>query len=234
MPDLAEGHGHLMYFFLFLLLALLTAAVIVLLHRDQRKKRADIVERTAPLAAPDLAFDDPLDVAVKPAAMGSPAAVPVADVPVFTAPHAEPGNGDNWQDQVRQLREKEQDTAALQLCRQYFPRIQAFQQAAVILRQLVRTRLDNNQDARQELHELYRIAVMADLYRSSNSLKPKDPLRTLHALQQLEFDYQRIGTRSLRLLTKSDVRHLEQLWGRAAAHCHAEEADGLDWAGLCK
>lgn len=201
-----------MYLLIIVLLVLLTAGVIALLHRDQLRKRAEIVDRTAPLAAVDLAFDTP----------AAPVPEPVAD------------SSDNWQEQVRQLRDQGRDEAALALCRQQFPRIQAFQQAALILRQLVRTRLEANQDPRHELRELYRSAVMADLYRSGNPLKPRDPQAALRLLQEREFDYQSIGTGELRLLTKGDVRHLEQLWGRPAQHRHAERCAALDWAALCR
>lgn len=198
-----------MYLLIIVLLALSTAGIIVLLHRDQRRKRAEIVERTAPLAAVDLAFDAPAAEAVT-------------------------NSNDNWQEQVRQLREQGKEQAALALCRLQFPRIQAFQQAALILRHLVRNRLEANQDAGSELRELYRSAVMADLYRSGNPVKPRDPRHALQQLLQREFDYQSIGTGELRLLTKSDVRHLEQLWGRPAQHRHAEYCKALDWPTLCK
>ncbi len=225
-----------MYFILFLLLALLTAGVIALLHRYQLKNRQDIVDRTAPLAAVDLSFVDDASPA---ATVDSPA---MPDVPVFTAsaatstatPAAEGGAGDNWQEQVRQLRESARDDAALALCRQHFPRIQAFQQAAIILRHRVRQQLEANHAAVAELKELYRIAVMADLYRNSNPRKPKDARSVLQQLQQREFDYNAIGTRQLRLLTKSDVRHLEQLWGRPAQHQHAEDNPGIGWNTLCQ
>jgi hypothetical protein len=216
-----------MYLLICLLLALLTAAIIVLLHRDQARKRAEIADLTAPLTAPDL----PLEASPAPAMPDL-----LADVPVFTASLAgsDPAATEQWQEQLRQLRDAGQIDAALQLCRQLFPRIQAFQQAAVLLRQQIRTQLEQHQDARRQLRELYRIAVMADLYRSSNPQKPRDARHTLQQLLQLEFDYRSIGTRHLRLLTKSDIRHLEQLWGRPEAQRHAEDCPGLDWAGLCK
>jgi hypothetical protein len=75
---------------------------------------------------------------------------------------------------------------------------------------------------------------MADLYRNSNPVKPKDARLALQQLLKLEFDYAAIGTRHLRLLTKSDVRHLEQLWGRPAQHQHAEDCPGIRWDELCQ
>lgn len=209
-----------MYLVILLLLALLTGGIIVLLHRSQLKQRSEIVDRTAPLATVDLHFEAP----------GSSDRMPASDV---HAPEPD-GPGENWLEQVKRLRESGADDAALQLCRQQFPRIQAFQQAAVILRQLVRDHIEGHQGAAGELKELYRIAVMADLYRNSNPRKPRDPRHTLQQLQALEFDYNAIGTRHLRLLTKSDIRHFEQLWGRPPGHLHAEDCPKLDWQALCR
>lgn len=219
-----------MYFILFLLLALLTAGVIALLHRYQLKNRKEVVDRSAPLSAVDLSFVD--EVSPPDAA---PAAAPVTDVPVFTVTTASgSGTGDNWLDQVKRLRDESRDEAAVVLCRQHFPRIQAFQQAAIILRHLVRVQVEANHSVVHKLKELYRIAVMADLYRNSNPLKPRDGRAVYQQLLPLEFDYNVIGTRHLRLLTKSDVRHLEQLWGRPLQHMHAEECPGIPWDILCK
>jgi hypothetical protein len=223
-----------MYFILLLFLALLIAGIIALLHRYQVKNHTDIVNRTAPLAAVDLSFLEQMN---SPDFSASAAVTPepVPEVPVFTSGStSEAGNTDNWQEQVKRLREENQDQAALALCRQQFPRIQAFQYAVVILRHLLRVRLDANHGVAQELKELYRLAVMADLYRNSNPIKPKDARRTLQHLLQHEFDYNAIGSRHLRLLTKSDIRHLEQLWGMPQQHRHAEDYPGIDWKGLCQ
>lgn len=225
-----------MYFILFLLLALLTAGIIALLHRNQLKNRSEVVDRSAPLAAVDLSFVDQASppAATHPAPVTA-AAAPVTDVPVFTAAMAaEPGAGDNWQEQLKRLRDEGHDEAAVAFCRQFFPRIQAFQQAAIILRHLIRVQVDANRSVVKELKELYRIAVMADLYRNSNPVKPRDGRSTLQQLLSLEFDYKVIGTRHLRLLTKSDVRHLEQLWGRPQQHMHAEDCPSLNWDALCQ
>lgn len=234
MPGVQQRPSLPMYFILFLLLALLTAGIIALLHRYQLKNRSDSVDRSAPLAAVDLSYVDHSGPAA-PASATPPPAAPVTDVPVFTAVTApDSGAADNWQDQVKRLREESRDEAAVALCRQYFPRIQAFQQAAIILRHLVRVQVEANHSGVKELKELYRIAVMADLHRNSNPVKPKDGRSTLQQLLQLEFDYSAIGTRHLRLLTKSDVRHLEQLWGRPLQHQHAEECPGIRWNDLCQ
>lgn len=213
-----------LYFALFIAVALLVWGIIVLLHRGQLRQRSDIVERSAPLAALDLDF---IDTPANPTGTGSAVAARVPD-------EGSEGNTDNWLEQVKHLRDSGEHDAALQLCRQQFPRIQAFQQAGVLLRQRVRERIDAHQPVTRELTELYRCAVLADLYRNSNPLKPREPGRTLQQLNAIEFDYMAIGTRQLRLLTKSDVKHLEQLWGRPARHAHAEAWSGLDWQQLCQ
>lgn len=204
-----------MLWFLLLLAFLLTAGIIIGLHRNEMLKRKDIIDRSAPLASVDFSF---LQQDERPQG----------------ADGAEEGAQEEpWQGQVRRFREAGDLAAALALCRRQYPRIQAFQQAAVILRQQIRELIEQHKPVSAELLELYRLAVLADLYRTSNTVKPLDPAKTLQALKDVRFDYQAIGSRRLRLLTKSDIRHLEQLWGRPRMHQHAEQALGAQWQQLC-
>lgn len=238
-----------MYLLLSMALVLLIAGVIFLLHKSQQKNRNEVADRTAPLAVLDLDFDDgrpesPASSAATPAAPITPAQAVSIDLPPPFVTHAganaaviagDEGLGqDSWLDQVKRLRELDELPAALQLCQQQYPRIQAFQQAAVILRQLIRLLIEQHKPVVAEVRQLYRIAVLADLYRNSNPLKPRDPQATLNSLLTIEFEYKHIGTRLLRLLTKSDIRHLEQLWGKPLGHQHAEETLGPQWQELCR
>jgi hypothetical protein len=201
-----------MQFFLYLALALLTAGIIFMLHKGQLRKRREMIDRSTPLAVVDVDFSQP-------------------PVELVSEPDTEQ---ESWLEQVKRLRESGQDQAALSLSQQQFPRVQAFQQAAIILRHLIRDLIEQHRPVRDEMQQLYRIAVMADLYRNSNVLKPSDPGAALQSLQGLDFDYKSIGTRHLRLLTKSDMRHLEQLWGRPHTHQHAEDALREHWLPLCQ
>jgi hypothetical protein len=198
-------------FIVLLLVAAFVAAFIWLLHRNQQRRTVETVDRTAPLPALD---EDQL--------------------PDF-APSTAPAHGnDNWLAQIKTLREAGQLTVALTLSRENFPRTQAFQQAAIILRQQIRNSLEHFQPADALLAELFHTAALADLFRTSSSHKPHDPQAALAAVRDLTFSYGNIGYLRLKLLNKSDIRALEQLWGSPATHRHVEEVLGELWLQLCR
>lgn len=237
-----------MYLIWIVIVATLLAGIILFLHRSQQQNRRDVVERSTPLAIPDVLLppqvadkapaavpramphgrDTVPDGLLPPTTRTQPAAAP--DIPTL----ADSSTGGNWLGQIKRLREKGDADGALQLSQAHFPRMQAFQQAAIILRQQVRELVEQHRPVHAELKLLYRTAVFADLYRSSNPYKPRDPESAYLAIATREIDYQRHGTRQLRLLTKSDIRHLEQLWGRPQSHLHAEEVFGEQWQQLCR
>lgn len=208
-----------MYLIWTVMAAVLLAGIILFLHKSQQQNRREVAERSAPLAGLEGDFR-----------ISTPPATADEDIPVI----APAGTGNNWLNQVKRLREKGDADAALALCEQHFPRVQAFQQAALILRQQIRELVEQHRPAHDCIRELYRVAAFADLFRSNNPHKPRDPQVAWQSLSALDFDYRRLGTAELRLLTKRDVRHLEQLWGRPQAHLHAEEVLGGQWQALCR
>lgn len=200
--------------FLFFVLALaVLGGCIWLLHRIQLRRTVENADLTAPLEA--------LDASPLPDFAGTPSQ------PAAAA-------GDTWLAQIRSLRESGQLDAALGLSKAHFPKTQAFQQAAIILRQQIREGLEQFQPVETPLKELFHVAALADLFRSSSSHKPQDPLAALAAVRNLSFHYAAIGHQRLKLLNKSDVRALEQLWGSPAAHRHVEEVLGEDWLKWCR
>lgn len=208
-----------MYLIWTVMAAVLLAGIILFLHKSQQQNRREVAERSAPLAGLEGDFR-----------ISTPPATADEDIPVI----APAGTGNNWLNQVKRLREKGDADAALALCEQHYPRVQAFQQAALILRQQIRELVEQHRPAHDCIRELYRVAAFADLFRSSNPHKPRDPQAAWQSLSALDFDYRRLGTAELRLLTKRDVRHLEQLWGHPEAHLHAEEVLGGQWQALCR
>jgi hypothetical protein len=202
-------------FLAILLVAVFVGACIWFLHRVQLRRTVETADRTAPLPA----LDDgtlPDFVAAAPAAAAAAA------------------TNDNWLAQIRSLREGGQPGAALALSKAHFPKTQAFQQAAIILRQQIRDGLDQFQPVDALLLELFHTAALADLFRTSSSHKPLDPPAALAAVRNLSFHYAAIGHLRLKLLNKSDVRALEQLWGNPATHRHVEEVLGEDWLKWCR
>lgn len=198
--------------FLLLLLAIaVLGACIWFLHRIQLRRTAENADLTAPLDA----FD-------------------AGRVPDFAGAQPPPAADNNWLVQIRSLREGGQLDAALVMSKAHFPKTQAFQQAAIILRQQIRDGLDRFQPVDALLRELFHTAALADLFRTSSSHKPADPQAALAAVRNLTFQYPAIGHLRLKLLNKSDVRALEQLWGNPSAHRHVEEVLGEDWLKWCR
>lgn len=220
------------------MLATLLAGIILFLHRSQQQNRREVVDRSAPLAIPDIEL--PASPANRSAMPASPGETPAqarstrtgsaVDIPAIT----DSAGVGNWLDHVKRLREKGDVDGALHLCQTHFPRVQAFQQAALILRQQIRELVEQHRPVNAELKQLYQVAVFADLFRNSNPHKPRDPQAAFAAFAAFDFDYQRHGTRHLRLLTKSDIRHFEQLWSRPQSHLHAEDVLGEQWQQQCR
>ena len=215
-----------------IIVALLLALSIHLLHRQQQKAARERLERSAPLQEPELHFvaSPPQDVTTPPA----PLAEPVSSAEVSTVDNSQP-----WQEEVKALREKQDFAAALRLCQQQYPRVQAFQQSMVTLRsrlrELQKAATSVSPGAVEEaLGELYRVAVIADLFRPQQlkkSRQRKQPMEQLvnAALRTLSISYSRIGYRQLSLLSKTDVRLLVEQWGEPEKHCHAEQSVAADW-----
>lgn len=156
-------------------------------------------------------------------------APPLAPAPATVAPARLADHtpvADNWLLQARSLREGGDLDAALALCRAHFPRSQAFQQAAVVLRQQIRDCVEQLHPAGHLLRELYHTAALADLFRGGSHWKPAEPQDALARVKDTDFSYASLGHQYLRLLNKGDVRALEQLWGQPATHRHAEELLG--------
>jgi hypothetical protein len=208
-------HDILLY--LIPILLLVTAGLIWVLHRNQQRNALEIAERSAPL----------------------PGVEESSLTELRQEPEQEPGAGNgeelrsNWQLELRALKEQGNLDEAIAVCRAHFPRMQAFQQAAVIHRQQIRLAIESQAPVNTILEALYRVAVLADLYRSDNPIRPTDPDATLEMLEPHAFPYKDIGFRHLKLLNKSDIRHLQQLWGNPERHRHGEEALGETWALAC-
>jgi hypothetical protein len=204
-------------FLLLLLAGAVVAACIWFLHRSQKRHAVETADLTAPL--------DALDKGRLSELVGTP------------APQGEAGTAaadNNWLAQIRTLRESGQLDAALGLSKAQFPKTQAFQQAAIILRQQIREELEHSRPVDAVLRELFHTAALADLFRTTSSHKPVDPQAALNAVRNLNFQYAAIGHLRLKLLNKSDVRALEQLWGSPDVHRHTEEVLGEDWLKLCR
>ncbi len=235
----------MLLFALIVITVAILALVVWWLQRHERRNRLESVERSGelpPLATGQLPDFSPMQKPLPAVAVPSEkqASAPAAADSGFTltpAPtrgnHHEPASN-AWQDQVKKLKDNGEYELALVLCQQQFPKAQAFQQAAILLRLQMKLLLDQQQDLGPLLTRLYRCAVLADLFRSGAAHKPANPRLALKALATHEFHYQDVGHRQLKLLSKSDARLMEQRWGEPHQHQHAETMLGSQWENLCR
>ncbi|HTQ98455.1 MAG TPA: hypothetical protein VMH83_00635 [Candidatus Acidoferrum sp.] len=217
-----------------IVVAALLALIVWWLQRQETRDRRDSVDRSGELpplqstGLPD--FIQPPTAAPPPAANLQPS--PVNSRPVQTTEPVPVSTA--WQDEVKRLKDTGDLELGLALCQQHFPKAQAFQQSAILLRLQLKQALERQQDPTPLLTRLYRSAVLADLFRGGAPLKPANARQTLKNLAIHEFRYQDIGHRQLKLLTKGDAKLLEQHWGQPSQHQHAEIALGTAWENLCR
>ena len=253
-----------MLFLLLIVVAGLLAVAVWWLQQNRQRNLRDTVERSRelpPLATsdlPDFGQPRPQAYAVTEASVptrpvpettsatptvSAPPAAPLREAPTQVEAQSGPqpakvdaadSQSQAWQDQVKRLKDKGELDLAMSLCQQQFPKAQAFQQAAILLRLQMKQQLEQGGDIEPLLTRLYRCAVLADLFRSNAAHKPANARHALKSLSPHEFLYQQIGHRELRLLSKSDVRLLENRWGAPAQHHHGEAALGDLWENLCR
>ena len=190
-------------FILLLLLLTITVLVILVLRKNQQKHTKETVDRTAPL--PALGNNTLPDFAPPPA---SSAPVKVME---------------NWQVQIKNLRASQRYDDALDICRSQYPRAQAIQQAAIILRQKIKISQKSNTSYELVLQSLYSLAALADIYSNGPRHKSLAVGQVLAILENLKQKYLLLGYQKLKLLNKSDARLLEQAWGKPDAHRHVAE-----------
>lgn len=202
-------------FLTLVLAALLLALSIVVLHKFQQRQIQNNLDKTAPLDAPELDFpDSPLDTSPDP----SPDNQETDDDMPVTG---------NWQSQVKYLRQQNEFQQALQICQNYFPQVQAFQQAMLTQRAWFKLARKQEYKSEEHLDRLYRLACLADYFRPArleSAPHIATQLRqTREKLEQFPDLYQRLGYQHLRLLSKTDIRQCEITWGVPVQHFHCEE-----------
>lgn len=201
-------------FFVLLSLVLITVVVIAVLRKNQRKYREETADRTAPLPA----LDDTLPEFVSAPAADEPDRREEPDA----AGDAGAQSNDNWLLQVKTLRANQQYDEALDVCLIQFPKAQAIQQAAIILRQQIKICQENATSFEDLLQNLYNLAAFADVF-SSNRYAPASVPQMMTALRDCKARYPVMGYQQLKLLNKGDIRLLEQTWGKPRTHRRVEE-----------
>ncbi|MFN0001957.1 MAG: hypothetical protein ACKVOF_04075 [Pseudohongiellaceae bacterium] len=191
----------------FLLLMVVIVLVTRLLRKNELRRTQDTADRTAPLPAIG-----------RNQLAGFLSPPPTEKNSIVTA-----RNSETWLLQVKSLRGRGMYADALQLCESHFPRMQAIQQAAIILRLLIKICLEQHHTFDSYLQALYRTAAIADQFRNATKSTPAQVQMILGELQNIHEFYSALGHRELKLLIKNDVRLLERVWGVPTTHLHVDD-----------
>ena len=146
--------------------------------------------------------------------------------------------GEGWQEQVAELKKQDRLDEALLLCTNAFPLWSAYQQASLIHRARIKQLNQSGEDLSRELKALYTLAAKASFLHDRAKGLPNLSLAQLKALDltpvdALDMPYDQIGYTELRLIKKTDIKLLLDLWGKPATHTKPREFHADAWKDLC-
>ncbi len=218
----------------------LLVLIVWMLHRNQQVRNAESVDRTLPL--PPLELRDSEAVVSAEDILGlSPGPETVRNAPIVTSqdPLTSPAlTTDNWLDTSKQLLQEGQFASAYAAASSAFPQMGAFRQACQVQRAEIKSLKKQCTSAEHALQTLYRTAALADFFHgrttSTGPLSPGALKKVTEAdWKALECPYDTLGVDRLSLLTKTDVRDLQQAWGIPNAHAHMRDLFPEKWQTLC-
>jgi hypothetical protein len=214
-----------------LLSIVLTVALLGLtvygLHRYQNMEVEYNIDRSSPL--PPLLKANPQQPKAEPSQFTSPALEPGEDKPDLAS-----SNQSSWQEEVLALKLSGDLNAALAVCKQEYPLWGAYNQACIIIRTQIKQDQLNEQQLRDSLSLLYRLAATAELLHDKSGRFSHLPLSQLKRLDLaliigLDLPYAEIGYAQLRLIRKSDIRLMTSLWGRPLQHQYPRQFHQQWW-----
>ncbi len=218
----------MLMFFSIVFALLVTGATVYGLHRYQAMEVEYTVDRTMPL--PPLreglkggispGSDSRIQDEAPPIAAKATTQQPETKKQAAASPESKPAG---WQSRVNAAKKSGNLDLAYQICVDNYPLWGAYNQACIILRSRLKSMQLSRAESETLLRELYRSAVIAELLHDKSDGAEH---RTLNQLKQLplaslaekEFDYAEIGYAQLRLIRKSDVKLLQNHWGRPDSH----------------
>lgn len=219
--------------FSLILALLLTAAIVIVLHRFQETSRANAADREQGLPPLDMETADQTESRETDNTMQADAAelthnTEVAEPVKETATTEQPAPlpPTDWKQQSQQLKATGDYDAALQACQLAWPQWQSYQQSAVVIRAAIRSA--DSEQAEQWLKRLYQLAAEAGFLHDKVDDLPQPNWQTLarhftrQGLSAMLFEWQELGYRHMRLLTKTDIRQMISAWGEPAAHQSAK------------
>ena len=218
----------------------LLVLIVWMLHRNQQVRNAESVDRTLPL--PPLELRDSEAVVSAEDILGlSPVPAPARNAPVAASKDPlSPAalTTDHWLDTSKQRLQEGQFASAYAAASSAFPQMRAFRQACRVQRAEIKSRKKQRTSAEPALQTLYRTAALADYFHGRTTAGgPLSPgaLKKVTAAdwKSLECPYDTLGVDRLSLLTKTDVRDLQQAWGIPNAHAHMRDLFPEKWQALC-
>lgn len=190
----------------------LLALIVYALHKFQQKEKEESVDRNSPL--PPLPLPQVLDDNGR-------------------ATRRAPDEKD-WSLEVKSLKKSGQFRAALDVCKSAYPQMGAFKQACVLLRAEIREERRRGNNVQDCLTELYRVSAMAAFFHEKIIGSPAISASILKGLEYADFEhlampYKQLGHEHLKLLTPTDIKMLDDMWGPADSHQHVRELHHVAW-----
>ena len=238
----------MLVFFYILFALLVTGATVYGLHRYQAMEVEYTVDRTMPLppleegfraeASPEIKGTTDEESAPKAQVAAQSKKTASAKLPQDKSPQIAPeAKTVGWQTQVNRAKKSGNLDLAYQICVDNYPLWGAYNQACIILRSRLKSLQLSRAESETLLRELYRCAVVAELLHDKSEGAEHYTLSQLKAmplegLLEKGFDYTEIGYAQLRLIRKSDVKLLQNHWGRPKTHQLPRKAQAQLWQFL--
>ena len=218
----------------------LLVLIVWALHRNQRRKNEESVDRNLPLPPLQLSesevsamagIEDMFGIEEATASSGPTPKAP-AKMPTRIAEPSE-----QWLANSRELLASNEFENALQQCRSALPQMGAFRQSCVVLRAQIRELKKMHQPYTSALEQLYQLAALAAFFHGKT---PNTKTIPPSALKQIDYQqwrtlrspYSVLGFEHISLLTKTDAKWLVQEWGEPEHHSFMRELHLAQWNNL--
>jgi len=206
----------MMLFLFTCLCAALIAGTVVLLKKNNERRLQQIAEHEQHLPALDIDLDSlPTEIDDDEEADTAVAnTVEIQQEMPLQVPETV-----NWKELVRSYRDNGHFEQAIAAAETAWPQWQYYEQVAITIRAAVR---DSKKSAPEMtgtwLERLYRTAAEASLLHDRAQNASSRPIITRTELGTIPLPYSEIGVDMLRLLTKTDRKQMQDLWGTPAHH----------------
>lgn len=214
---------------------LLLGLTVYALHRYQTMEVEFNVDRSVPLPPLDIEAGTPRQVVETPTSAIKTESKPAATAkPDPKKTKSAPVSAKSWQEAVTKFKNAGDYPAATRLCEQQMPLWGAFNQLCMLIRSEMKALPQNPNTHASHIARLYKTAAIAEFLHdkskdsdklSNNQLRKLD----LSAISALDFPYAEIGYAHLRLIRKSDIKHMVELWGRPVNHRTPREFHSAWW-----